>query len=166
MLDSETNRQKVISDFPRLRDDDTFKIVDGENPNYNCIAYAGFHDDVWWQPLPEGKRPIISFDGVTYDWPFGAANNTLLATYVGIFQKLGYEVCDNEELEEGFRKIALYGSSVLNVSHAARQIVTGKDAGKWKSKLGQSFLIKHKNASMIEGEAYGTILQFMKHKFP
>jgi|GEM_PF-3681614 len=49
------------------------------------------------------------------------------------FATLGYEVCDNVELEPGFEKIALYAGADGIPTHAARQL----QAGPWTSKLGR-----------------------------
>jgi len=67
---------------------------------------------------------------VSFDWPFDAAEDTKLSTMISIFSKSGYEECTDSDIEEGFRKIALYGTED-KITHTARQLVSGKNRGKW-----------------------------------
>jgi hypothetical protein len=91
MLNSDENRNQVISVLPRLGGDINFKITDYPSPDYNCFAWAANHKNVFWQPVPKEMRPILGFDGVSYDWPFDAAEDTKLSTMILIYSKLGYE---------------------------------------------------------------------------
>jgi hypothetical protein len=165
MLNSDENRNLVISVFPKLGGDVDFKIIDGPTPDYNCFAWAANHDDVFWQPIPKEKRPLLGLDGVSYNWPFDAAEDTKLTTIISIFSKIGYEECNDGVLEDGLRKVALYGTKD-NITHAARQLVTGKDRGKWTSKLGQWFKINHGDATTIEGKDYGNVIKYLRMPFP
>jgi len=164
MLNSDENRKTIIDKFPKLNGDKNFKIVKPPSPDYNCFAWAAQYDNVFWQPLPLDKRPLIAFDGVSYDWPFGAANDSRLSTMISIFSNLGYIVCVDGSLEDGFRKIAFYGTED-EVTHAARQLVAGKDRGKWTSKLGPWFEIQHGDATTIEGKEYGPVNEYLKMTF-
>ena len=166
MLNSDANRACVISHFPKLAADSDFLIVRGINPNYNCIAWTACYDNIWWQPLPENQRPIVGLDGVVFDWPYNAPNNSKIETLTGIFKNKGYEICTDENLENGFRKICFYGETIQDVKHAARQLVGGKNNGKWTSKLGPGFEIIHGTPFTIESVPYGKVIQFMKVKFP
>lgn len=165
MLNSDENRNQVISVLPKLGADVNFKITDNPSPDYNCFAWAANHKDVFWQPIPKEMRPILGFDGVSYDWPFDAAEDTKLSTMILIYSKLGYEECEDSLIEEGFRKIALYGTED-KVTHAARQLVSGKERGKWTSKLGQWFQIQHGDPTTIEGEDYGPAFKYLRMPFP
>jgi hypothetical protein len=160
MLNSEENRNKVINWFPKLKDDNNFEIIGGEDPNYNCIAWVAFYDNVWWEPLPEDQRSIV-LDGVCYDWPLGAANDKKLTTLIEIFIDRHYVECNNGDYEEGYRKIALY-SIGDEYTHGARQICVGKDKGRWTSKIGQSFLITHSIPELLENPTYGQVKQYLK----
>jgi hypothetical protein len=164
MLNSDENREKIISAFPKLKDDSHFKITKRPCPDYNCFAWAANHDDVFWTPLPEDKRPL-NYGGVSYNWPFDQAEDTKPETMIRIFSKLGYVICENGDYEDGYRKIALYIKDD-NITHAARQLVSGKLKGLWTSKLGQWFEIIHGTAYTIEGDGYGTVIQFMRMSFP
>ena len=61
---------------------------------------------------------------------------------ISIYSKIGYEVCNDGTLEEGYRKIALYGTKD-NITHAARQLVSDKERGKWTSKLGRRVMVSN-----------------------
>jgi hypothetical protein len=166
MLNSDENRKKVIGRFPKLLRDKDFKIVKKDSPDYNCFAWAANHEDVFWTPLPFGidKGPITALDGVSYDWPFGVTNDSKLSTMISIFSTLGYVECVDGSLEAGFRKIAFYGTED-EVTHAARQLIAGKDRGKWTSKLGPWFAIQHGDATTIEGNDYGLVIKYLKMAF-
>jgi len=59
--------------------------------------------------------------------------------------------------EEGFEKLAIYGSGLM-YTHAARQLPDGR----WTSKLGQHEDITHTTTEAIEGSDYGEVVQCMK----
>ncbi len=165
MLNSDDNRTQVLSCFPGLIGDPDFKITDEATSDYNCFAWAAHHRDVFWSPLPIDRRPFQRPDGVSLDWPFDAAEDTKLSTMISIYSNYGYEVCNDGLLEEGYRKIALYGTSDC-ITHAARQLVTDKERGKWTSKLGQWFQITHGDPTTIEGNEYGPVIQYLRVQFP
>ncbi|MFS4448699.1 hypothetical protein [Maribacter sp. 2307UL18-2] len=161
MLDSPENRNLVISDFPNLASDSHFKIVDGPNPNFNCIAWAGNRSDVWWQALPIDKRPMFRFDGVQVDWPFEVEDEFSIKTLIDLFTHLKYESCSDDSYEEGYRKIAFYQLNG-DATHASRQLVSPPNTGIWTSKLGPSFTINHGSPFTIESPLYGKVCHFMK----
>lgn len=163
MLNSDENRRKIVLKFPKLKGDSDFKVIKKSCPDYNCFAWAAHHDDVFWTPLPEDKRPLL-FDGISYNWPYESTDDTQLTTMVRLYGKLGYEECQDGSIEDGFRKIALYGTNDA-VTHAARQLVSPKVRGKWTSKLGSWFCIQHGDASTIEGDDYGQVIKYMKMPF-
>ena len=165
MLNSDENRNKIIKSFPKLVGDKDFKIVGDQSPNYNCFAWAANHKDTIWQPMRIGLRPLHILDGVSFDWPFDAAEDTKLSTMIMIFSKLGYKECSDGEYEEGFRKVVLYGTEE-EVTHAGRQLVNGKEKGKWTSKLGLSFEIIHGDPTTIEGKDYGLVISYLRMPFP
>jgi hypothetical protein len=71
---------------------------------------------------------------------------------------LGYEECENGDLEIGYQKVAIYAIGG-SVKHMARQLPDGK----WTSKLGQWVDISHA-LSGVEGIDYGKVVQFLKKK--
>lgn len=106
---------------------------------YNCIAWTYGRDDVWCQPDPTG----------TYFWPVTNADNTLDA-FIELFQSIGYDRCDNDSLEPGFQKIAIYTLGG-RPQHAARQLPSGA----WTSKLGSDIDIEHATLDCLNGPSYG-----------
>ena len=162
MLNSDENKNDIISSFPGLKGDSKFKIIKKGSPDYNCHAWAAFYDSIFWTPLPYNKRPQVGFDGVTYNWPFDVANDSKISTLVEIYRNLEYEEYSDGIFEEGYRKIAIYGNDD-EATHTARQLTTGKDKGSWTSKLGTSFAILH-DVKSIEGKIYGEVKQYMRKK--
>ena len=161
MLDSPENRNRIILDFPNLVSDPHFKIVGGQNPNFNCIAWAGIRSDVWWEALPKDKRPSFTLEGVKVDWPFDIKDEFSVSALIELFTHLRYTTCKDSSYEEGFRKIAFY-ELLGKATHASRQLTSAPETGLWTSKLGRSFTINHGTPFTIESSAYGTVCHFMK----
>lgn len=142
--------------FPGLNDDKDFKLTSAATPDYNCIAWAYQKDDQWMQP--PGEQPW--YDGVTF-WPDGVSKTLEIDSLIEAFKTKSYEICDSEDYESGFMKVALYCDPTKKKwTHAARQ---HKD-GTWTSKLGQSNDIQHGNPHTIEGDNYGEVYCIMKRK--
>jgi hypothetical protein len=165
MLNSDANRKAVILKFPGLQNDVNFVIEDKIDASYNCIAWAAYVDNEWWQAIPEEKRPLYNFDGTKINWPFNAPNDMKRETLEFIFSKKAYEVCENGDYDDGYRKICLYGTPE-KITHAARQHTQGTYKGFWTSKLGPAFRIIHGTPYTIEGAEYGQVVGFMKSKWP
>ncbi|MBN2296884.1 MAG: hypothetical protein JXM70_30945 [Pirellulales bacterium] len=129
--------------FPNLTGEN-HEITSPRTVRYNCIAWAACNTERWWQP------------GVF--WPIDSSREDHgVGNVVEAFGALGYEECDNGTQEEGFEKVALYGSAMM-YTHAARQL----SSGKWTSKLGQLEDITHTTPEVIEGGDYGEVVQYMK----
>ena len=90
---------------------------------YNCIAWAAGDDQQWWEPL----------SGPGYYWPEDVSQSYAMETLVKVYERLGYSVCEDRNLESGYEKVALYGNPD-GYTHAARQLADGR----WTSKLGPS----------------------------
>ncbi len=132
-------------DFPRLSDA-SHRITSPASPEYNCVAWSAGDNERWWQPgvfWPTASPPD--------DYGIGVLERA--------FMELDYEECRGGELEPGFEKVALYGSSLF-YTHAARQLPSGK----WTSKLGRSVDIEHDQPDDVAGGVYGEIVQFMKRR--
>jgi hypothetical protein len=159
------DEQRIISAFPRLKNDSRFRISSHKDINYNCIAWAGLHNDEYWWPE---IVPYNKLDGVKYKWPFNLRNNDNLEYFIELFLNLGYkEETDNIENEHPkYRKIALFIKANSNISdrlnckctHAARQLKNGL----WASKLGCSHDIEHSNPYDLEGQQYGQLAIILK----
>ena len=131
--------------FPNLNDDN-HEITSPVTVDYNCIAWAAHNSQRWWQP------------GVY--WPNEVSREDCgIGALVDAFVKIGFEECSDGELEEGFEKVALYGSGMM-YTHAARQLPNGQ----WTSKLGQLEDITHSTPEVIAGSDYGEVVKFMKRK--
>lgn len=129
--------------FPKLTPSN-HRITSPADPIYNCIAWAAGDAARWWEPTeywpdPEGRAG--------YE----------LAGLVRVYRSLGFEPCDDDVLEPGFTKVALYASGT-NYTHAARQLPDGR----WTSKLGKWEDIEHDTPDDVAGGAYGTLAQFMR----
>lgn len=137
----------VIAAFPSL-DKTVLEITSPQTERYNCIAYAaGVTTKKWW---PDKLR-------IGY-WPEKAPRFEKIMAFQIAFETLGYELCDNDSLEEQIEKVAFFHNDGIP-THAAIQL---KD-GRWSSKLGDSFDISH-DLKGLEGENYGTVALIMKRK--
>lgn len=112
----------------------------------------------WWAvDVKTAGNDVFWFD----DIPSQAA----LASFILAFQKLGYETCDDAELEKGFEKVAVYVSIKDEIhspkgtpTHMARQLASGI----WTSKLGADVDISHNSLQDVEGKIYGEVRQILK----
>lgn len=130
--------------FPRLSLSG-YKITSPQSPDYNCIAWAADETDRWWWPL--GK----------VFWPVNAPREVSMKAFIQVFATLGYTPCDNNALEHGFEKIAIYVDNNGEPTHAARQLRHGK----WTSKLGNFIDIEHELDGLNDSE-YGAVAQILK----
>ena len=132
--------------FPRLTAQN-HRISSPATKVYNCIAWAANDTLQWWEP------------GVF--WPLEASpGDESIRMLMRVFQGLGYEPCEDGQLEEGIEKVVLYGEAGC-YTHAARQLSDGR----WTSKLGRAEDIEHDTPQDVTGGVYGEILQFMKRPF-
>ena len=134
--------------FPNLSKEG-YKITSQPTPSYNCIAWAAGDGTRWWEPD----------SSYFYYWPEDVLREYTMGAYLKAFFKLGYEICDNSEIEIGFEKVAIYIDTHGNVTHAARQLTSGK----WTSKLGQAHDIEHTLFGLVS-QGYGTVGQIIKRK--
>lgn len=124
--------------FPGLRNED-FTLKSPIDPAYNCAAFAAGELEEWWDPYnPEGTWPVNHF--------------------IAVFQRQGFVVCDDANVEEGFEKIAIYADASGDFGHAARQ----QPSGRWVSKLGELEDIEHASLDAVASATYGRPVAFMK----
>jgi hypothetical protein len=131
------------TDFPRLTERN-HRVTSPASADYNCIAWSVENTERWWQPgayWPTGTRP----------------NDYGLGILVEAFRSLGFKECNDGTLEDGYEKVALYGSAFF-YTHAARQLPNGK----WTSKLGRSEDIEHDAPDDLAGGIYGELHQYMR----
>ena len=135
--------------FPGLRGQ-PYHVKSPRNRNYNCIAFAAGDDRNWWWP-----------DAAEEDtWPAGVNRVATLAAFHDAFATVGYQSCDNEELEASFEKVALFALDGAP-KHAARQLGNGR----WVSKLGPMEDIEHALHDLT-GIVYGSVVLIMKRPIP
>ena len=114
---------------------------------YNCIAWSVGRVDVWW--WPDSSEETV--------WPETVPREVTLAAFVAAFATVGYQLCENGELEVGWEKIALYALAGVP-THAARQLADGS----WTSKLGRGPRVSHNTTRGVEGPLYGLVACFLR----
>jgi hypothetical protein len=115
--------------------------------SYNCIAWAYEDSTKCYWP-----------DGI-YFWPDDIPCIATLDNFILLFRKIGYEVCDNGDLENDYEKVAIYCNNFNEPKHAARQL----EDGFWTSKLGPYIDVSHTISGMSNG-VYGNVEVYMKRK--
>ena len=143
-MDTSRWAQLLIETFPHLSSED-FEIVDDPTGQYNCIAYAAGDTSQWWWP-----------NGIDY-WPPWVSLNNSMESLKEAFAGLGYEPCDDGNVEDGCQKVVLYGSQE-RFEHAAVQMPNGR----WRSKMGRGPVIEHRRPDALAGEVYGKAMGFMR----
>jgi hypothetical protein len=126
-----------------------YEITSDATPRYNCIAWAAGDNRNWWEPVAE--------EGCY--WPPNASWAYTLNSYIEAYRSIGFEICETDQLEPGYEKIAIYVKDD-EPTHAARQLSDGA----WTSKLGRNVDITHNTLSAIEGDAYGFVQQIMQRE--
>ena len=125
------------------------KITSNATHDYNCIAWAAGDDKKWWDP-----------DGDFY-WPENVPREHTISAYASLFSTLGFKLCENDFLEHGFHKIAIF-ENASGASHVARQLPDGS----WTSKLGSQVDIQHNLKEDLKNdpflETYGRVSVLMK----
>jgi hypothetical protein len=135
--------------FPGLRSQ-AYQTKSPRDRRYNCIAFAaGDNRNWWWPDLAEEDT-----------WPAGVARVATVEAFRDAFATLGYMVCNHDQLEPGFEKIALFALAGVP-KHAARQLPSGR----WTSKLGRREDIEHALHDLT-GMVYGAVVLVMKRPLP
>jgi type VI secretion system secreted protein VgrG len=134
--------------LPKIKDAG-YKVTSPESRRYNCIAWSLGRVDMWIWPDPN------------FFWPANIEINLKLSSFVDLYQMFGYITSENEKLEEGYEKIAIYMNPEIGiVTHGARQT----ELGKWSSKLGPYKDIEHNTLESLTGPDYGIVAMIMKRK--
>lgn len=124
------------------------QITSQKDHRYNCIAYAAGDVRNWWWPDAAGEDT----------WPAGVARAETIDAFRDAFATLGYLVCDNDRLEPGYEKVALFALAGVP-KHAAKQLPNGH----WISKLGSSEDVEHRLHDLT-GMVYGSVVLVMKRQ--
>ncbi len=133
--------------FPNLSRTE-YSVTSKQSTSYNCFAWAAGEDERWWSPIDP--------DNIYY-WVENVIPELTMSAFIQAYKSLGYELCNNSNLETGFEKIAIYATSDGEPTHAARQLPNGK----WTSKLGRWEDIEHELQGLT-GEMYGDVKQILK----
>ena len=123
--------------FPNLRNEG-FTVVDPPSDAYNCIAYAAGDTSQWWDHTPRGY------------WPSFATRSKRIESLREVFAGLGFEECEDDSLETGWQKVALYEDHGA-WQHASIQMTNGA----WRSKMGRGPVIEHRSPESLSGGPYG-----------
>lgn len=135
--------------FPGLHDA-PYEITSPAQPDYNCVAWAAGNDSHWWWPDATGQ----------YYWPEKVPRREAMDSFIQAFQRLGFEVCEDESLERGWEKVAIYAREDGVPTHMARQLPDGR----WTSKLGRLEDIVHPGLEHVGGEAYGRPIIILRRR--
>lgn len=136
-------------DFPQLTDQN-FGVTSCYEPEYNCIAWAaGDTSRAWW---PCGQTTPALY------WPLVPAPDASVPTFLKAFATLGFEPCEDGDVESGFDKLAIYADKTGSVTHMARLLAWGA----WTSKLGKNYDIQHKSVDDLSAGLYGQVVKYIK----
>jgi hypothetical protein len=144
--------ERIAQAFPGLRGT-AYQVTSPHDDKYNCIAWAAGDTTDWWWP-DEADNPDSAH------WPPGVPRVETLEAFREAFAILGYLVCDDDQLEAGHEKIALFARAGVP-KHAARQLPSGL----WTSKLGPMEDIEHALHDLT-GTVYGAVVLVMKRPSP
>ncbi len=141
--------EEIESAFPNLSGS-TWRISSDIDEAYNCIAFAVYDTQQFWDPN------IVGIPG--YYWPPGVSRDDNLPSWMAVFEIHGFRVCESGDVEAGFEKIAIYTYENHVPTHVARQLQDGT----WTSKLGPDEDIEHPNPEGLDSIMYGGAEVFMR----
>ena len=105
--------------------------------------------------------------GITYEpwdaldpdayWPPSLARNDLVFTVMQLFADEGYSLCDDDAVESGYEKIAIY-AFISQFTHVAKQLPDGR----WTSKMGNREVITHPSLTNLAGGFFGNVHCIMR----
>jgi hypothetical protein len=130
-----------------------FQPTSQQTWDYNCIAWAYGVNNKWFWPLPPPPNSPIT----KWFWPPNIPSVVNINSFIKLFESIGYEICADELLEEGYLKIAIY--EINNTpTHAAKQLPNGL----WSSKLGPNVDVSHTIETTKNSSVYGNVSVFMR----
>lgn len=139
----------MLDKFPDLRKEG-YETTSAATMRYNCVAWAADDNTLWWEPDPIGL----------FFWPRSAPREWTIEAIVAAFELLGYERCEDCDLEQQQEKIAIYSHPSGEPTHVAWQMADGR----WSSKLGEGDDIVHMTLEGLAGPLYGTASVYMKRQ--
>jgi hypothetical protein len=87
-----------------------YAVTSLRSKHYNCVAWAAGDSTKWWWP------------GANVDeeyWPESIDRLETLDSFQAVFASLGNTVCQRDDLEPGFEKVAIFATDELAPKHAA-----------------------------------------------
>ncbi len=123
-----------------------YEVTGEASDEYNCIAWAVGVTTPWWGYQNPGDY-----------WPSSLPHNQEIGTLMRLFAGEGYSLCDDDALEPGYEKIALYAFAG-QFTHVAKQL----EDGQWSSKLGSREVITHPTLASLAGSIYGNVHCIMR----
>jgi hypothetical protein len=120
--------------YPRLLDDPAHKITSEATDRYNCVAWVQRDTKHWIDPELFWPADVPEPQG-----------DDDLACYMALFRSWGFEDADDPDLEEGYLKIAIFGTGEA-FDHVAKQLPSGR----WSSKGGTLFDFRHGSPEAVE----------------
>lgn len=147
---SKQEANTLIGWFPSLANDPNFKITSDCTPAYNCIGWALGMNDVW-----VGLDHPVNYAWTW--WPKDVPCDEQKESLVDLFKYFGFVNCENNCIESGFDKVALFANKE-GWTHAAR--VIGNNI--LHSKIGTAWDIHHSGGDTFENSEYGHIYAYMK----
>ena len=139
---------RILARFPGLSST-SFRVTSPATRDYNCIAWAANETARWWWPDPDVENAAAY-------WPDSVEREETIEAFMAAFAALGFTRTDDERVELGCEKIALFANG-SEPTHAARQLPNGF----WTSKLGTLEDIQHELRA-IEGEIYGGVVAILR----
>jgi hypothetical protein len=141
---------EIEIDFPLLRIGQNYSIDSAETLEYNCLAWTVYSTVHSWDP----EEVCGGY------WPPGVPKQNTVATWVAALQTQMYATCEDGKREQGFEKVAIFANADGEPTHAARQLQDGR----WTSKLGDGHDITHADLVCLEGNYYGSVVQYLKRR--
>jgi hypothetical protein len=137
--------------LPWLPPDAAFFVQSGQDPDYNCIAWAlGSETEYIW-PVDDGALTTAGFD-----WDDRVPRTKTVDAFVALFKGRGFDQClPDSPTPEGHVKIALFAKNGIEPAHAARQCPDGS----WTSKFGDRVDASHELAA-VESRVYGKVVAY------
>lgn len=142
-----TVQERIEAQIPGLTGG-AYRITSPEDPDYNCVAWGLRDTTRWWSPNPDG----------TNHWPTDVPAWPSLTAFVEVFEREGYERCEDDEYEADVEKVAIFTYPSKEPAHVARQL----KGGKWTSKLGVSVDIEHDELRSVSCGLYGDVAVVMR----
>ena len=92
--------EPIDSVFPGLSQS-AYQVTSPATLDYNCIAWAAGETTRWWWPDADEQNDAVY-------WPTGVPAEESFDAFRAAFAVLGYAPCEDDQLESGWQKVALF----------------------------------------------------------